>query len=183
MAHSPSGTQENEAADGPAPEPKPRWWRVAEPRPSRRTAASAAVTTWVALTALVAVGMALRQPVLIPPLAASTAIITATPAAPLAQPRHVLGAHMLACLVCFSFLGLGWHGPWAAAVACGVAIGLALVLKMAHPPAMATVIMIMLTEPRASHFVPLLAMGASLLVLVQMVSSRVQREVYPTTWW
>lgn len=48
---------------------------------------------------------------------------------------------------------------------------------------MATAVMIMLTEPRADHFVPLLAAGASLLVLVQLVSSRVQHEEYPTSWW
>nr|WP_237530452.1 HPP family protein [Streptomyces sp. SID3212] len=164
-------------------EPRARWWRVAEPRPSGRTAASAAVTTSVALAVLVALGTALHQTVLIPPLAATTAIVTATPASPLAQPRHVLGAHLLASLVSFTVLALGWHGPWAAAVACGVACGVVLLLKVAHPPAMATVVMIMLTEPRADHFVPLLAAGASLLVLVQLVSSRVRHEVYPTSWW
>jgi CBS-domain-containing membrane protein len=68
-------------------------------------------------------------------------------------------------------------------VACGVACGLVLVRKAAHPPAMATAVTIMLTDPPANRFVPLLAAGAVLLVVVQMVSSRLQREVYPTAWW
>nr|WTB33325.1 HPP family protein [Streptomyces sp. NBC_00830] len=120
---------------------------------------------------------------LVPPLAATMAIVTATPDSPLAQPRHVIGGHMLSCLVCFAVLALGWHGPWAAVVACGIACGLVLVLKAAHPPAMATAVMIMLTDPPATRFVPLLAAGAVLLVMVQMVSARLQREVYPTSWW
>jgi CBS-domain-containing membrane protein len=129
------------------------------------------------------VGALTHQTVLIPPLAATMAIVTATPDSPLAQPRHVIGAHMLSCLVCFAVLALGWHGVWAAAVACGIAYGLVLVLKAAHPPAMATAVMIMLTAPPASRFVPLLAVGTVLLVVVQMVSARLRREVYPTSWW
>ncbi|SCF79095.1 HPP family protein [Streptomyces sp. MnatMP-M17] len=150
-------------------------------RPAR--AVSAAVTTSLGLAVLVAVGTLTHQTVLIPPLAATTAIITATPESPLAQPRHVIGGHLLSCLVSFGILALGWHGPWAAAVACGAACGFALVVKTAHPPAMATAVMIMLTGPPAGRFVPLLVVGAVLLVLVQMVSSRLRREVYPTSWW
>ncbi|MFD3456132.1 HPP family protein [Streptomyces sp. NPDC058691] len=141
------------------------------------------MTTSVGLTVLVAVGVLLHQTVLVPPLAATAAIVTATPASPLAQPRHVLGGHMLSCLVCFTVLAFGWRGPWAAAVACGIACGLVLVLKAAHPPAMATAVMIMLTHPPAHRFVPLLAAGLVLLIVVQTVSSRLQREVYPQTWW
>jgi CBS-domain-containing membrane protein len=111
------------------------------------------------------------------------AIVTATPESPLAQPRHVIGGHLLSCLVAFGVLALGWHGPWAAAVAAGIACGLVLLLKAAHPPAMATAVMIMLTRPPATHFVPLLALGAALLIAVQMVSARLQRQVYPTSWW
>ncbi|MEV0037094.1 HPP family protein [Streptomyces sp. NPDC050804] len=148
-----------------------------------RTVAWAAGTTSVGLAVLVGVGALTHQTVLIPPLAATTAIVTATPDSPLAQPRHVIGGHMLACLVCFGVLALGWHGPWAAAVACGAACGLTLVLKAAHPPAMATAVTVMLTDPPAHRFVPLLAAGAVLLVLVQMVSSRLRRAVYPTSWW
>jgi CBS-domain-containing membrane protein len=156
-----------------------RWWKPDEPPVPGRTVASAAVTTSVGLAMLVAVGALTHQTVLVPPLAATTAIVTATPNSPLAQPRHVIGGHMLSCLVGFAVLALGWHGPWAAAVACGIACGLVLVLKAAHPPAMATTAMIMLTDPPADRFVPLLAAGTVLLVAVQMVSARLQREVTP----
>ena len=63
------------------------------------------------------------------------------------------------------------------------ACALVLLLKTSHPPAMATAVMIMLTTPSATHFVPLLAAGAVLLVAVQMVSARLRREVYPKSWW
>ncbi|MDX6311346.1 MAG: hypothetical protein QOF44_810 [Streptomyces sp.] len=179
-------TEIPEAVDVPARPAKrspARWRNPDEQRPPRRAVASATVTTSVGLALLVAVGTLTHQTVLVPPLAATTAIVTATPDSPLAQPRHVIGGHMLACLVCFAVLALGWHGPWAAAVVCGIACGLVLVLKAAHPPAMATAVMIMLTDPPANRFVPLLAAGAVLLVVVQMVSARLQRKVYPTSWW
>ncbi|MFC9848454.1 HPP family protein [Streptomyces sp. NPDC060223] len=160
-----------------------RWWKPDEPRPPRRPVASAAVTTTVGLSVLAAVGTLTHQTALVPPLAATMAIVTATPHSPLAQPRHVIGGHLLSCLVAFGVLALGWHGPWAAAVAAGIACGLVLLLKAAHPPAMATAVMIMLTRPSAAHFIPLLALGAALLIAVQMVSARLQRQVYPTSWW
>ncbi|GAA3874928.1 HPP family protein [Streptomyces sp. NPDC003631] len=174
-----------EAVDAP---PRPtkrspvsRWIPVASRLPPRTVAA--ALTTSAGLAVLVALGALMHQTVLVPPLAATMAIVTATPESPLAQPRHIIGGHMLSCLVCFAVLTLGWHGPWAAVVACGVACGLVLLLGAAHPPAMATAVMIMLTEPRATRFVPLLAAGAALLVAVQMVSARLRREVYPVFWW
>lgn len=174
------------AVDAPARPAKRsaiRRWKPDEPGPPRSAVASAAITTSVGLALLVALGALAHQSVLIPPLAATMAIVTATPDSPLAQPRHVIGGHMLSCLVCFAVLALGWHGPWAAAVACGIACALVLVLKAAHPPAMATAVMIMLTSPPAGRFVSLLAAGALLLVVVQMVSARLQRGVYPTSWW
>ncbi|MEV7344148.1 HPP family protein [Streptomyces sp. NPDC093544] len=167
----------------PANHPANRWWKPDEPRSPRRTVASAAITTSVGLAVLAAVGSLTHQTALVPPLAATMAIVTATPHSPLAQPRHVIGGHMLSCLVAFAVLALGWRGPWAAAVACGIACGLVLILKTAHPPAMATAVMIMLTHPPLTPFVPLLAVGAVLLIAVQMVSARLQQEVYPTSWW
>jgi CBS-domain-containing membrane protein len=146
-------------------------------------AVAAALTTSAGLAVLVTIGTYLHQTVLIPPLAATMAIVTATPDSPLAQPRHVLGGHMLSCLICFAVLAFGWHGPWAAVVACGIACALVHMLKATHPPALATSVMIMLAEPSARHFVPLLAAGAALLVCVQMVASRLQRQVYPVAWW
>lgn len=184
MATSPPETSVTAHVSAPAAHrPPARRWRTTEPRPARRTVVSAAVTTSVGLAVVVALGALIHQTVLIPPLAATTAIVTATPGSPLAQPRHVFGGHLLSCLVCFVVLAFGWRGPWVAAAACGMACALVLVLKTAHPPAMATAVMVMLTDPPAHLFVPLLAAGLALLVLVQMASSRLQREVYPTSWW
>ncbi|MEU4098829.1 HPP family protein [Streptomyces sp. NPDC026673] len=183
MAAEAPGVAEDVAASRPAKPTSKRRWKRDRPRLPPRTIAAAAVTTSAGLALLVALGALTHQTVLVPPLAATMAIVTATPESPLAQPRHVIGGHMLSCLVCFLVLALGWHGPWAAVVGSGIACGVVLVLKAAHPPAMATAVMIMLTDPPVTRFVPLLAAGAVLLVAVQMVSARLRREVYPTSWW
>ncbi|WP_444545195.1 HPP family protein [Streptomyces brasiliensis] len=184
VTHIRSEIRETEdVSERPTKQPAGSGGKPAGTRPHWRTVGSAVVTTSAGLAVLVTVGAIMHQTVLIPPLAATTAIITTTPDSPLAQPRRVIGGHMLSCLVCFAIVALGWHGPWAATVACGIAGALKLLLKATHPPAMATAVMIVLTDPPASRFVPLLAAGAVLLVLVQMVSSRLQREAYPTSWW
>ncbi|MFE9610074.1 HPP family protein [Streptomyces sp. NPDC006012] len=182
-AEAPGTTETVDASARPRKRSLLRGRTSAQPRPPRSTVAASAVTTSAGLAVLVAAGTLMHQTVLVPPLAATTAIVTATPDSPLAQPRQVLGGHMLSCLVCFAALALGFHGPWGAVVACGVACALVLVLRAAHPPALATAVMIMLTDPSPGRFVPLLAAGAVLLVVVQMVSARLRREIYPVSWW
>ena len=86
------------------------WLRTKAPaRPPLRAVGLATVTSLAALMALAAIGIWLRQELLIPPLAASMALIASASAMPLAQPRNVIAGQLVSALVGFAVLAVG--GP------------------------------------------------------------------------
>lgn len=84
-----------------------------------------------ALLVLVGFGVALHQPVLIPPLAASAALVHGAPGLPISQPRNLVGGQLLSAVVGFGVLAVAGSGPWAAAVAGGLAL---VAMLLAHVP-------------------------------------------------
>ncbi|WP_306323857.1 MULTISPECIES: HPP family protein [unclassified Streptomyces] len=138
----------------------------------------------VALTLLVALGSALDQTVLIPPLAASAALVFAAPALPLAQPRSVIGGQLISAVVGFLVLPLGGSSFWSAAVAGGLAIGAMALARTPHSPAAATSVIVVLSEPDTVLFLSLLLLGTVVLVAVGIAAGRTGKTArYPTYWW
>lgn len=137
-----------------------------------------------ALLVLVAVGVALHQPVLIPPLAASAALVHGAPGLPISQPRNLVGGQLLSAGVGFGVLAVAGSGPWAAAVAGGLALVAMLLAHVPHSPAAATAVIVVLQAPHAVPFLPLLALAAAVLVLVGMLPHRVGGHPvrYPAAW-
>lgn len=87
-----------EHAHAHAPVERPRPPRFGGRAPARPTPAAAFHSVSAAtavLLALVAIGAVIHEPVLIPPLAASAALVHAAPTLPLAQPRSVVVGHLL----------------------------------------------------------------------------------------
>ncbi|MFF9342899.1 MULTISPECIES: HPP family protein [unclassified Streptomyces] len=179
------------AATGSATGPRgrrPHLARMAGRAPARPTPAAAAHSVsaaTAALLALVAIGAALHEPVLIPPLAASAALVHCAPALPLAQPRSVVVGHLLGAAAGYA-VALAAHGSaWAAALAAGAALALTTLARTPHSPACATAVVIVLQEPAPGRFVPLLLGSTVLLVLTAYAASRVRRAApkYPAYWW
>lgn len=176
-------------ADGPAAGPaSPRRRAIAGRAPARPTAAAAihsisAATT--VLLSLVGIGAMLHEPILIPPLAASAALIHSAPTLPLAQPRGVVIGHMLGAAVGYGVLAAAGSSAWAAAVAAGVTLALVMAARTPHSPACATAVVVVLQSPVATRFVPLLFGSTVLLVLTGYAASRVRRKAprYPAYWW
>lgn len=179
----------DEAIEAPLSPARPRVLdrlagRAPAPPPPRTAAHSAGAVTAV-LLALVAVGSLLHEPVLIPPLAASAAIIHGAPGLPLAQPRSVVVGHLLCAGVGYGVLGLAGGSPWAAAVAAGIGLAVMTVARTPHSPACATAVVIVLHAPAPWTFVPLLLGSAVLLVATGWAASRVRpgSPRYPAYWW
>ncbi|MFD7984612.1 HPP family protein [Kitasatospora indigofera] len=166
---------------------RPARTRFASTAPARPPAAFLAVATAggvAGLVLLVAVGKVLHLPVLIPPLAASAALVLAAPALPLAQPRSVVGGQLVSALVGFGALAVGGGSLWTAAVAGGLAIGAMAAARTPHSPAAATSVIVVLTQPPALRFLGLLALATVLLVLVGVLAGRSGRTArYPAYWW
>ncbi|MFD8972396.1 MULTISPECIES: HPP family protein [unclassified Streptomyces] len=155
---------------GPPPRPRPRVLLVGT---------GAAVT---ALLLLVSVGTLLHQPLLIPPLAASMALVAGAPDLPLSQPRSVVGGQLLSALTGFAVLAVAGPGLWGAAVAGGLALGVMMCARTPHSPAAATAVIVALQAPPFWSFLGLLALASLLLVAVGLAGARAAGRTYPAYW-
>ncbi|MCP9958945.1 MULTISPECIES: HPP family protein [Streptomyces] len=155
--------------------------------PARATPAAISVATVggvVALAVLAAIGVLIDQTVLIPPLAASAALVFAAPALPLAQPRSVIGGQLVSAVVGFAVLAVGGSSVWTAAIAGGLAIGAMALARAPHSPAAATAVIVVLGKPSPVGFLLLLALATLVLVATGIVAGRSGRTArYPTYWW
>jgi CBS-domain-containing membrane protein len=138
----------------------------------------------VALVLLVAIGVVMDQSVLVPPLAASAALVFAAPALPLAHPRSVVGGQLVSAVVGFLALAVGGNSAWTAAVAGGLAIGAMALARAPHSPAAATAVIVVVTEPPTLTFLGLLLLATLVIVAVGIVAGRSGKTArYPTYWW
>lgn len=158
--------------------------RAPAPPPAGTTLHNMTAVTAV-LLALVAVGSVVHEPVLIPPLAASAAIVHSVPRLPLAQPRSVIAGHLLCAGVGYAILAALGSAPWAAALAAGVGLAVMTAARTPHSPACATAVVIVLHQPRPATFVPLLAGAVLVVVLAGWAAScaRPGAPRYPAYWW
>ncbi|MEV7520101.1 HPP family protein [Streptomyces sp. NPDC091371] len=186
----PPATPAAVTAAAPAPDSAPprRWPAVtvrapARPAPAAALHSIAAATT--VLLGLVAIGALIHEPVLIPPLAASAALVHSAPTLPLAQPRNLVIGHLAGSAVGYAVLAAAGSSAWAAAVAAGLTLGLNMVARTPHSPAVATAVIIVLQTPAPGRFIPLLFGATVLLVLTGYAASRVRRKArsYPVYWW
>ncbi|MFJ9826085.1 HPP family protein [Streptomyces sp. NPDC101160] len=163
----------------PAPAPVPA---AAPARPRPRVLLASTAVSVTALLLLVAVGTFLREPLLIPPLAASMALVAGAPDLPLAQPRSVLGGQLLSALTGFAVLALTGPGLWGAALAGGLALGVMSAARTPHSPAAATAVIVALQNPPFWNFLALLALASLLLVATGLAGARLSGRRYPAYW-
>jgi CBS-domain-containing membrane protein len=137
----------------------------------------------VGLVVLVAVGRLLDETVLIPPLAATMALVTGGSALPLAQPRNVIGGQLVSALVAFIVLAIAGSNAWGAAVAGGLALGAMLLLRVSHSPAAATAVIVVIERPEIVRFLALLLLATMILLAIGVITARANRTTYPLYWW
>ena len=77
----------------------------------------------------------LNYPLAVIPFATSIALVIGSPDAPPAQPRALIGGHLVATLVGLMVLHAAGPQPWAAALAVGLAVLAMFVTETFHPPA------------------------------------------------
>ncbi|MFD0154768.1 HPP family protein [Streptomyces sp. NPDC055721] len=164
----------------PAAPPRPRPGPPPRPRPRVLLVGTGAAVT--ALLLLVSVGTVLHQPLLIPPLAASMALVAGAPDLPLSQPRSVVGGQLLSALTGFAVLAVAGPGLWGAAVAGGLALGVMMCARTPHSPAAATAVIVALQAPPFWSFLGLLALASLLLVAVGLAGARAAGRTYPAYW-
>ncbi|MGW2278285.1 HPP family protein [Streptomyces sp. NPDC001770] len=176
-------TQPHETRPRETPGRRRRRATGAPPRPGPKVILVATATSVAALVLLVALGTWTHQVLLIPPLAASMALIVGASSTPLGQPRSVVGGQLVSAVTGFLVLAALGQGVWSSAVAGGLALGAMMLLRVAHSPAAATAVIVASTGPSFGPFLGLLAAASVLLVLVGLVGNWINKQAYPVYWW
>lgn len=121
---------------------------------------------------------------------ASAVLLYGAPNSPLAQPRNLIGGHLVSAVVGVALFQ--WVGgiPWlAAALAVSLAIACMHLTQTLHPPGGATALIAVIGSERLHHlgFYYVLApvgLGALCLLLVALlINNMAPTRRYPTVWW
>lgn len=120
---------------------------------------------------------------------ATAVLVYAAIKSPLAQPRNVIGGHVLSALVgvsCYYLLG---DGVLASALAVSLAIALMLITETLHPPGGATALIAVIGSTKIhnlGYFYALIpvGLGAVILVIVAVVVNNLaKKRSYPEFWY
>lgn len=127
--------------------------------------------------------LASRYPLVIIPFATSIVLVIGSPEAEPAQPRALIGGHVVATLVGIAMLHLTGPNAWAAASAVGLAVLAMYVTGTFHPPAGINPLLVVSNNLSWTFlFAPVLA-GAVLLTAFAYVWHRsVRRRPWPRRW-
>jgi len=124
-----------------------------------------------------------QLPLLAPSFGASAVLLYAACHVPMAQPRNVIGGHLISALAGVGIYYLAGTTWWSLALGVTLAIIGMMLTGTLHPPGGATAFVAVFTGQKLSFvFTPIL-LGAVLLVLVALVTNNLAgiRE-YPEKW-
>jgi len=123
-------------------------------------------------------------PLMAVPFATSIVLVMGTPEAAPAQPRALIGGHLVATLVGLAVVKLAGPAPWAAALAVGLAMAAMHATGTFHPPAGIDALIVVVSGLSWSFLLAPVAAGAVLLALCALVWHRlVGRTPWPLRWW
>ena len=122
-------------------------------------------------------------PLAVIPFATSIVLVMGSPGAAPAQPRALIGGHLISALVGLMVVKVTGPAPFAAALAVGLAIAAMHVTRTFHPPAGISPLLIVLNDlPWMFFFVPVAA-GALLLTAFAWLWHNLLQDPWPERWW
>jgi CBS-domain-containing membrane protein len=157
-----------------------------EPRTTSRIALAGAVAgagATIAIGAMEWFSIAGHYPLAIIPFATSIVLVIGSPDAEPAQPRALIGGHIVSTLAGLALLKLTGPGAWAAAAGVGLAVLAMYLTGTFHPPAGINPLLVISNNlPWTFLFTPVLA-GALLLAAFAWIWHRWLRgQSWPQRW-
>ncbi|MGL4262622.1 MAG: HPP family protein [Afipia sp.] len=148
-----------------------------------KAGAIAGVGAALAIGAMEFLSATLNYPLAVIPFATSIVLVIGSPEAVPAQPRALIGGHLVATLVGLMVVHAVGPQPWAAALAVGLAVLAMFLTGTFHPPAgINPLLVVSLNLPWTFIVAPVLA-GALLLAAFAFVWHRwVRRQHWPERW-
>jgi len=123
-------------------------------------------------------------PLMFVPFATSIVLVMGTPEAAPAQPRALVGGHLVSTAVGLLTLSVTGASPWAAALAVGLAMVVMHVTRTFHPPAGIDPLIVVAQGMPWSFVLAPVAIGAlMLLAFAWLWHALVRREAWPARWW
>jgi CBS-domain-containing membrane protein len=118
------------------------------------------------------------------PFATSIVLVLGSPDAEPAQPRALIGGHILSTVVGLIVLKICGPEPWAAALAVGLAMAAMHATRTFHPPAGIDPLLVVVNNLPVTFLVVPVAAGAVALALFAYGWHLVMRQYrWPQRWW
>nr|WP_246413183.1 HPP family protein [Methylobacterium brachythecii] len=114
----------------------------------------------------------LEASLLIAPFGASCVLVFGLPQSPLAQPRNVIGGHLISSAVGLASLALLGPTPLAFGIGVGIAITAMLLTRTTHPPAGADPIVVILAGASWQFLLMPVLLGALVILAIGMIYHR-----------
>jgi CBS-domain-containing membrane protein len=141
------------------------------------------VATALSLGALFALLILADESLLLPSFGGSCVILFGMPQSEMAQPRSLIGGHVVASVVGLVFLHVAGDGAWALALAVATALALMMLTRTVHSPAGADPIVVMLGHASWEFLVQPLALGLAALALGAFLFNNFARGPrWPARW-
>jgi CBS-domain-containing membrane protein len=123
-------------------------------------------------------------PLIFVPFATSIVLIMGSPETAAAQPRALIGGHLLATLVGLLVVKITGPGPLAAALAVGLAMVVMHLTRSFHPPAGIDPLVIVVNDMSWSFLLAPVAIGVCLLAaMAYLWHNLFCRHSWPERWW
>jgi CBS-domain-containing membrane protein len=127
--------------------------------------------------------LAAHYPLVVIPFATSIVLVIGSPEAEPAQPRALIGGHIVATLAGLAVLHLAGSNAWAAAGAVGLAILAMYLTGTFHPPAGINPLLVVSNNlPWTFLFAPVLAGAVLLTAFAYVWHQWVRRRPWPLRW-
>lgn len=124
-----------------------------------------------------------KSPFLMAPFGATCVLAFGVPNSPLAQPRNIIGGHLISTFIgvlCFYLLGNEWYSL---ALGVGLSIGIMQLTKTTHPPAGADPIVVILGAETFSFIINPVLSGAIVITIIALIFNNLHKgRKYPTFW-
>ena len=145
---------------------------------------SGAVGAFVAVAAMEAFSIRKEFPLWAIPFATSIVTVLGSPKTKPAQPRALVGGHLISTIVGLIVVKVVGPDPWAAAVAVGLSMIAMHLSRTFHPPAGIDPLVVVVNGMSWDFLLVPVGLGALLLVLFAVAWHRlVARDNWPVSWW
>lgn len=157
-----------------APPPRPQPWQVI----------TGLLGGALGIGAIAQLAYSQGLPLLMAPLGATCVLLFAAPDTPLAQPRNVIGGHLVSSLIGLLFLKFIGAGPVEMGLAVGVAIALMQLTRTLHAPAGADPLVVLMSGKVGWSFLaaPVLASAVLLVLIALLVNNIGNNKQWPRYW-